>query len=460
MRSFVHPYSILLVVIFFGIIFRVYNINYDDLWIDEIITFWIANPDYTIIESFENHRTLEQMPFLFNLSSKMFHAIFSYNDSFFRYLTVFFSIASIFSMVFLSRLLNKNNSYIFVAFLLSFNIFLISYSQEMRVYSTLFFFNSISIYFFFKYIQDNRNFTLFFLFLTSVISILLHPFSFILIFSFLNYLLYLFFKKKVYKSLTLTLILVSIIFLIFYYFDAINSLGVPTWIELPKTSFFTNYYSSKFFGSRLVGAIHLVILIWLILIFFIKKNNKKYVNFFLIFLFYSYALPLIYSYLFDPIILPRYIIFVLIPIILLISHLSFELKNLHKKIIIFLVVLVTLGNFVTEETFKQIYKERNVYKPEFNKALKIINASETLYYNIKIKDNLLYGDAWLNAVDNYLNYLSNKNNYGLVNIKQKQEHNKSYWYICIHDLNEKNCSVNGEIIEHYSLNRLEILLLK
>ena len=56
MRSFVHPYSILLVVIFFGIIFRVYNINYDDLWIDEIITFWIANPDYTIIESFENHR--------------------------------------------------------------------------------------------------------------------------------------------------------------------------------------------------------------------------------------------------------------------------------------------------------------------------------------------------------------------------------------------------------------------
>jgi len=69
MRSFVHPYSILLIVIFFGIIFRVYNINYDDLWIDEIITFWIANPDYTIIESFENHRTLEQMPFLFNLSS-------------------------------------------------------------------------------------------------------------------------------------------------------------------------------------------------------------------------------------------------------------------------------------------------------------------------------------------------------------------------------------------------------
>ena len=57
---------VLLIIIFFGSITRLYNISYDNLWIDEISTFWIANPNFTFAESFYNHRSLEQTPFLFN----------------------------------------------------------------------------------------------------------------------------------------------------------------------------------------------------------------------------------------------------------------------------------------------------------------------------------------------------------------------------------------------------------
>ena len=49
---------------------------------------------------------------------------------------------------------------------------------------------------------------------------------------------------------------------------------------------------------------------------------------------------------------------------------------------------MTIGNFVTEETFKQFYKQRSVYKPEFKKALQIINNSSNKLYDIKIKDGL------------------------------------------------------------------------
>ena len=176
MNTTIKSVYILFLIILAGIFFRVYNVNFDDLWIDEIATFWISNPEYSINESFKNHRSLEQTPYLFNYLTRIYIKLFGYSDEIFRYISVFFSIASIFSLMFLSRTLENNNSYILVTFLTSFNIFLISYSQEMRVYSTLFFFNCTSILYFFKYLKNNKNNYLILFFFISFISIILHPF--------------------------------------------------------------------------------------------------------------------------------------------------------------------------------------------------------------------------------------------------------------------------------------------
>ena len=135
MSILIRPVYILVFIILTGIFFRVYNVNFDDLWIDEIASFWISNPEYSFDESFRNHRSLEQTPYLFNFLTKIYFHIFGYNDEIFRYIAVFFSICSIFSLISLSKILSNNKSYILVAFLVSYNIFLITYSQEMRVYS-------------------------------------------------------------------------------------------------------------------------------------------------------------------------------------------------------------------------------------------------------------------------------------------------------------------------------------
>ena len=104
----------------------------------------------------------------------------------------------------------------------------------------------------------------------------------------------------------------------------------------------------------------------------------------------------------EPIILPRYIIFVLIPIIILISHFTFEFKNKKIKFfIIFALCFFTLANFVTEQTFKQFYKYRTVYKPEFVKALKIISNSNNKNYTMKVDPVVpILKDSWINAVNN------------------------------------------------------------
>jgi hypothetical protein len=52
------------------------------------------------------------------------------------------------SVSYLNWQIIKNRSFLFAAFLISLNIFLISFSQEMRMYSILFFFHPYHSYFF------------------------------------------------------------------------------------------------------------------------------------------------------------------------------------------------------------------------------------------------------------------------------------------------------------------------
>ena len=124
--------------LFFGVILRLYNLNYDNLWFDEIITFWVSDPFISLSENHERHLAAEGIPFLFNYLLKLAHETFGYKPYVGRYFTATFGILSIISVTYLSKLLKKNNSFVLVAFLVSFNVFLIRYSQEVRVYTLLF----------------------------------------------------------------------------------------------------------------------------------------------------------------------------------------------------------------------------------------------------------------------------------------------------------------------------------
>ena len=153
MKSLTFSTLLILLLLILGVIFRLYNINFDNLWIDEISSFWISNPDFDFKESYLNHKSLEQTPYLFNLIIKIFFTVFGYDINLARIVPCIFSIFGILSVAYLSKLLSKKNAYIFSTFLISFNIFLINYSQELRVYSTLFFFINISLIFFYYIIS-------------------------------------------------------------------------------------------------------------------------------------------------------------------------------------------------------------------------------------------------------------------------------------------------------------------
>ena len=122
-----------------GIYFRNYNINFDDLWVDEMSTFWIANPSIDILTSYKNNSSLELSPILYNFTVRFFYIIFGYNDDYGRYVSSLFSSLSILTVSYISWLVSKNKSYLLTAFLISLNVYLITYAQEMRLYSVVFF---------------------------------------------------------------------------------------------------------------------------------------------------------------------------------------------------------------------------------------------------------------------------------------------------------------------------------
>ena len=87
-----------------------------------------------------------------------------------------------------------------------------------------------------------------------------------------------------------------------------------------------------------MGLIYLSTLIYLILFFrkkiFYEQNNYLFL---IILLFFSYIIPLTYGFIRTPVLTDRYIIFVLIPVLILISCLIFEIKNNYKKFFYFFI---------------------------------------------------------------------------------------------------------------------------
>lgn len=455
LNNFPYKATLIISLLLFAFFIRVYNINYDNLWFDEILSFWISDPVISIEESFLRHTSIEQIPFFYHLILKLNFILFSYEANYGRYLSLIFNFLGIIFSTLVCKKIKNDNSYLLVLALLSLNIFLIGYAQEMRPYSLIFFLCSINLYIFCKIENTEEiykfNITYFITFIFfQMLMIISHPFCLIIFFSFSVYLGINFLKKRQNnKTLIISFYFVSIFTLIYLYFLLKNLGSFPDWINETDIKFFTNFYFSKFFGSRIMGLIHLVSLIVLSYIFFKRVIKKNFVIIiFYIIIFLSYFLPITYGYIFQPIIFPRYIIFVLIPIVILLSILSFEIKNKSiKKLFITFLIMISFANHFTESTFKQFFKQRSFYKPNFEEMSQIITSSKIKNYFIEMNFSKDVKSNAYEAINNYINKINiNKKILPIFlekNLFYNSNKSKS-WIICLPTVVKDKCK-NNEI---------------
>ena len=252
--------------------------------------------------------------------------------------------------------------------------------------------------------------------------------------------------KELNYSIIITLILCFFYFLSYYK----NTNIYPSWIIQPDLKFYTNFYFSKFFGSRLIGLLHLIILLGLIINFLKKKKEKIFnINLFLIILFLSYFLPLTFGYMFRPIIFPRYIIFVLVPITIILSILIYEIKNKYlKNLLILILIFGNIGNLYTESVIQQFIGERPRYKSNFSGALNAIDKSKMKYYTIDIPSYNAHHEI---AISHYTKIIANDLKLKINFITKEDFFNSDIneiWTLCLIVITKDKCSKVDKIFDN------------
>ena len=457
-------------IISFGLLLRGFNLNFNDFWSDEMVSFYLSDPNLEFLETvklvFASNLTVT-----FEIVLKFFHKIFGYNFEYSRYLTVLLSIISIF---YFYRLIKINKSYqsaILGIILLSINIYHIRYSVELRSYTLTFLLTIIllNLIFYQGKIKEFKNFLNYlFIFTVSLLMLFSHAYSIIVIIS-INFYIFLIWviQKNFTKNNILLFLSTSISSLLFILLYINNISHTPSWIPELKNSFFTNYYFSSFFGSRILGLLHLLILSYLIINKFNKVARKFDIELFLIILLLlTYIIPISYSLIFKPILIDRYIFFVLIPILCLISHFIFQIKpKLFSYSLATLICLITFFNHLFfENTLRQFYTEIYPNKPEIKKVLKHINLSDNSNFTFKTDDRfeINTNEIYENYYQKYLEKLKLKLNY--ISFKKQNDFPDTLWVIYLKDTTNIDYNIsekfNGyKVVDKKYFNRIELYLL-
>ena len=470
--------ALVLFILLISTYLRFHNINYEGFWTDEIFAFYTSEPNITFKETLI--RTLDSnFNSLFDFSLKKFHSIFGYDVHTSRYFSLLLSFLTLATFTILLSKITNYSSLIFGLYILSINIFHIRYSTEVRSYILTFLLAIIFIYLNFKDKDNEHKLTLKRLSLiifTSILMILSHAFTLLILGSFILFKILKILKNKKIHTLEITLILglvsVCMLYLFVYlpinikYADQLIGLS-PHWIKQVKLSFYTNFFFSQYFGSRILGLIYLIILIFIIFKF--KRTLLEKLNiysFFVILIFCSYAVPLIYGYLFGPVLIGRYIMFILIPIICLIAHFIFLINNnLIKYLFLVLIIFTTsLNHIFFENTFKQFYTNINFTKPQLRDALKTIDVSTIKNFSVKkveAKEKNL-NESYENYVKKYLEKLGLEINY--INYESNKNVPKKFWLIDIRDAYKEELILTRNLNDYkidkkLYFNSLELILL-
>ena len=76
---------VLIVSLITGVFLRLYNINHDNLWIDEMATFWVTDPSISFKEMLDRHSATELAPQFYYILIYFIHNIFGYSPDIARY---------------------------------------------------------------------------------------------------------------------------------------------------------------------------------------------------------------------------------------------------------------------------------------------------------------------------------------------------------------------------------------
>ncbi len=368
----------LTIILFTAIFLRIYHVNFQSIWLDEILSMNNSNPTLSMKQFYEGIMFWEFIPHMYFLILRFVFDLFGYSASVARIFSAFIGVFGVYSIyLFGKELINKRTGLIASA-LVCVNFFHISYSQEIRPYGMLFLFTVLSFYRLVIFIKKPTisNGILFGLFTGLYLNC--HFFGFITLFS--QCLLLLFFLIKTPKenrNKFFGFCIVSGIVALIIFSPSFEALLRVTeiksfWLQKPGPEAFTSMFREFFGNSEMViFGVNLLTVYYLIHLFNEKKNNssnntitnsKVVLSFTILstWLLISLIIPLIRSYLDVPMILSRYFINILPVLIVAIAiGINFIKNDLIRTIVIsYMVLFSILDLFVVKKYYNSVTKSQ------------------------------------------------------------------------------------------------------
>ena len=437
---------IIFAIIIIAIIFRIYHLDYQSMWVDELWSFNTANPSNSFSKIYETVKADGPHPPLYYYLLKITFHILGYSSVSLRLLSVILGVFGVYGIYLLGKISFNEKLGFVAAILLAVNPFHIEYSQEGRMYALLATATTFSFFFLIKFLKEQTLKSFIFYTFFSLIMIYTHLYGlFSLVAQYLIFLVFLVSKNDIKKGPFLKKIisgglLLALSYLPVFIFIFKNKDRKDNWIEAPSRDFLYQVINSFFGNNDLLTIIILVLILYvfnrvfkskinLSLDKFNKKNNLHVIVYIIsIWLIITIIIPFYISIIKMPIIVDRYFINILPAIILLLGISIIYIKNKVFRNS-FLIVLI-IGSLVQLLIVNKYYSHIN--KSQFREVSKYILNNKSLNNNVDfVSDLSVYYDTYLS--DKIHRKLTDSNIDKYIS-KVKDHELKEFWYASGHNL--------------------------
>ena len=270
---------LLLVLLFVGILLRIYDLGEQNYWLDELITLKVAKGSLDSI-------FLGPRPPLYLIFAHFWFENFGISENVTRLLSIIFGASSIVMIYIIGKSLFNQKVGVLSAFFMSVSKFQIYYSQELRYYSLYELLTLISFYFYIRFLNSKSYVHLVLYIFSTILLYYSHDFG-ILIIAVQN--LYLLIKYKTLRSIIAKWFLSQFVILlgiaprfIQSFSDKAIGEGGPNWIVSPRIWSPLNtvyeYMGINKFHYSIVDYIAIIFLLIGIVIYFLIIGKQKWIK--------------------------------------------------------------------------------------------------------------------------------------------------------------------------------------
>ncbi len=401
---------IIILIILFALFLRLWGLDTQSLWVDELFNMDVADPSHTWQELFHRLKCCDLHPPLYYIIERLFFSVFGHTAFVARIVSVLAGTTSILAVWLLGREILNRSLGLTLALITTVNYYSIYYSQEARGYSFAFLFSVLSALYLIKLIKKPEAKYVLFYALSALCLLYTHYFSlFVLVAHGIISMILLAAEQtasgriRLFKGLCAAFAIIIVGYLPWIPFLKAALAIKSFWIESIPPDFMQVFFWEYFGNAALLKPIlSLLLIVYLLQVSIAPKkglaakDNPLVLSFLLItcIIFTSYMIPYVRSLMTVPMLYARYTIVVL-PFILLALAFGIEsFKNrLVRNMVLAIFIICSLINIIWvrkyyEKVCKTQFRELTEYIVTHNRnnypVLNGKTSRQILYYFKKL----------------------------------------------------------------------------